>query len=231
MLQYIVNMNDCIIYVGSTISFASLGYGIICSIYDPTEGTGYLANAASSALCTYCYKHLVINKSIAKSAESLKHLVKVLQQSEQGLKESEECLKSHNLDLANKISSLESNVSFFNDCNQRLEDDIEMLKATVGLAGERGEMLIKQLREVHHDIKLENIKQKTLVKRQTCLHICQLMQHLDSNNDAFLDEKELDAARSYLKMMIPNLNLDDLENSMVDGRLNLTGLLNNLPLS
>ena len=231
MFQHIPNTDDCMIYIGSTISIASLGYFIVCSIYDPVEGTGYLANAASSALCTYCYKRLVINKSIAKSAESLKYSVKVLQKSEQGLKESEERLKLHNLDLASKISSLESNVSFFSDCNQRLEDDIEMLKATVGLVGEKGEMLIKQLREVHHDIKRENITQRALIKRQTCLHVCQLMQHLDLNNDAFLEENELDVARSYLKMMIPNLNINDLENSMVDGRLDLTGLLNNLPLS
>ena len=50
------------------------------------------------------------------------------------------------------------------------------------------------------------------------------MQHLDSNNDAFLEEKEL-MLHVHILMMIPNLNIDDLENAMVNGRLDLTSFL------
>ena len=230
MLQYISDINNYVSYTGYTISLASLGYGIICSLYDPVEGAGYIANAASSALCTYCYKELTLRRSIAKSAENLKRSVEALKRSEATLKNSEENLKLHNLNMQHKIVFLESNINDFQVSNKRLEDDIEMLKATVGIVGQKGDLLIEQLRIVHDNIKEENIRQRALIKRQTCLHVCQLMQHLDENNDAFLDEKELDAARSYLNMMIPNLNINNLENAMINGRLDLNGLLDSLQL-
>lgn len=203
-----VYINNYARYAGYMISITSLGYGIICSIYDPIESLGYLANATSCALCVHMYKELLLSKSIARSAEDLKF---------------------ENEELKKNITILESNIIEFQDLNQRLDDDIDMLKSTVGIFGQTGDALIKQLRMVHSDLKQENIKQRVLIKRQTCLHVCQLMQHLDKNNDAVLDEKELDAARSYLKMMMPSLDLNDLEGAMINGQLDLQGLLEKLP--
>ena len=208
--------DKAIISVVSAMSVASLVYGVVASFTDPVEATGYISSSLFAGACVLSYKELILRKNISEAADQLK--------------EENQHLKIEVLQLEKNINSMGKEVSAFRLANSELADDIDMLKTTVGIVGVKGELFIQQLRLVYDDLKRENNRQNALVKRQTCLHICQLMQHLDSNNDAVLDEVELHAARSYIKMMIPNLDIKTLESALVDGKIDLKSLLEHLSI-
>tara|TARA_A100001015_G_C15015860_1_gene725475 strand:- start:1395 stop:2021 length:627 start_codon:yes stop_codon:yes gene_type:complete len=177
-------------------------------------GTALCLTSILSMGTMYLCRELRITRSLAESADVYRE-------------ENDKFMKQ-NKNMEGQLEELEESNQGLLRVQTSLREDLEVLRGTVGLIGERGDALLVQLKEVHKKLEMQNNKQSILIKRQMCLHVMQLAQHLDKNCDFILDEGEVQEARRYLKAISPGVDVDVLERMMVDGKLDLVDFVDHV---
>lgn len=190
-------------------------------IDEPLHGVTLSGSFLLSILAMYLHKELIVTRSISKSVDMFRNENEKLKNHIGELELHNETMKDRICDMEKINSDLEKNNEKLEKISTSMEEDLDTLKHTVGILGESGGDILMQLRGVHKKLKDQNDRHSVLIKRQMCLHVIQLVQHLDKNSDFVLDQNELEGSRRYINAIVPDLDVNELEKSMVDGRLDL----------
>lgn len=198
-MRHCVNITLLMFLISSTI------FGIIQIITnDVLSGLGYLATGLFSGISFYYIKQTQLYATIQTSIDILKD-------------ENDE-LKTSNDRLSKTIDELES---IKNDIN----DDLSLLKDTIGIVGENADKLFEQLKVIHNKLKSENDKHSILIKSQASLQLMNIFYHFDTNNDFVLDEKEIIHAKQSILNILPDLDWNDVLKKIKDNQIKLESLL------
>ena len=133
-----------------------------------------------------------------------------VQESVNTLKEENDELKENNEELKENIDDLES-------VQNKLNEDLTLLKETIGLFDGNAEKVIENLREIYTSLKKENELHSKLNKNMIYIHILQIIRHYDSrghNISYSLKLEDLEKAKKTLQNAFPNLNYDLLLNKI-----------------
>lgn len=141
-----------------------------------------------------------------------------LQKSVNVLKQENDELKENNDRLAGTVNDLEN-------IKVTMNDDLKLLKETIGLADENADELIEKLRSIHNKLKNENDRHSLLVKSQASLQIMNIFNHFDQDHNLVLDEKELKYAKESILMVLPSLEWQDIKNKIENKNLKVQNLL------
>jgi uncharacterized phage infection (PIP) family protein YhgE len=145
------------------ICVAQLGFGVFCWFtINQMTAIGYISGGIFSGTTLKTLKEMRLRASLQSS-------VNVLQDENEELKENNEELKDN-------IDDLES-------VSKKLTNDLKMLKETIGLFGNDSNEIIENLREVYNGLKRENEIQANLNRNSIYLHILQIIQYYQENNN------------------------------------------------
>jgi hypothetical protein len=198
-LENCVNITLLICLIGSVI------FGIIQIItHDILTGLGYLGTGLFSGVALFYIKQIQLYATIQISIDILKD-------------ENEE-LKISNDRLSKTINELEL---IKNDIN----DDLSLLKKTIGIVGVNADELFGQLKAIYNKLKSKNDRHSILIKSQTSLQLMNIFYHFDTNNDFVLDEKELIYAKQFILNILPELDCNDVFNKIENHQIKLESLL------
>ena len=187
------------------LSIGGIGFGITQYLIDETlTGWGFTGMGILASI------NLVILKKMRLQA--------VLQKSVNTLKEENDELKDNNDKLSKTVTDLE-NIKLI------IDDDLKLLKETIGLADENADELIEKLRTIHNKLKNENDRHSLLVKSQASLQIMNIFNHFDKDHNLVLDEKELKYAKESILIVLPNLEWQDIKSKIENKTLKVQHLL------
>eukprot|EP00900_Chrysochromulina_parva_P006843 jgi/Chrpa1/1615/Chrysochromulina_OHIO_Genome00010725-RA len=108
--------------------------------------------------------------------------------------------------------------------NKRLGSDLEMLKDTIGMIGNRGEDWLESLRLLHKAQKRENDRHALLLRGHARIVLLQLIQHFDLDKTMRLNTAEWRAAEAFLLAGFPDVNLGALKEKAAHGGVALSDL-------
>ena len=164
------------------ISLGGMGVGISQYLIDKElTGVGFTGMGIFAGISLFTIRRMRLRAALQKS-------VNVLQQENDELKE-------HNDRLASTVTDLEN-------IKVTMNDDLKLLKETIGLADENADELIEKLRNIHNKLKNENDRHSLLVKSQASLQIMNIFNHFDKDHNLVLDEKELKYAKESILMVL-----------------------------
>lgn len=187
------------------ISLGGIGVGISQYLIDEElTGVGFTGMGIFAGISLFTIRRMRLRAALQKS-------VNVLQQENDELKE-------HNDRLAGTVTDLEN-------IKVTMNDDLKLLKETIGLADENADELIEKLRSIHNKLKNENDRHSLLVKSQASLQIMNIFNHFDQDHNLVLDEKELKYAKESILMVLPNLEWQDVKNKIENKNLKVQNLL------
>ena len=186
---------------------AQLGFGVFCWFtINQMTAVGYISAGIFSGTTLKTLKEMRLRASLQSS-------VNVLQDENEELKENNEELKDN-------IDDLES-------VSKKLTNDLKMLKETIGLFGNDSNEIIENLREVYNGLKRENEIQANLNRNAIYLHILQIIQYYQENNNEktqraqkgetitnqryILKQGEYEKAKRTLMNAFPHLKYEELE--------------------
>lgn len=165
------------------LSVASFAGGVVlCAFVDELAGAGFLVAGVSLGLTCVAMRRVRLARSLSVTATRLRADVAV---------------------LADENDRLET-------ASRSLQADLEVLKQTVGIVGEKSSDMLRSLHEVWRSYRAENDRQARLLDRQARLHVWQLIQHFDVDSDLLLTDAEMRAAVEYLRCAYPNARVDEL---------------------
>jgi hypothetical protein len=198
-LEHCVNITLLIVFISSTI------FGIIqMTTNNALSGIGYLGTGLFSGISLYYIKQIQLYATIQTSIDILKD-------------ENNE-LKTLNDRLSKTIDELEL---IKNDIN----DDLSLLKETIGIVGENSDELFRQLKAIHNKLKSENDRHSILIKSQASLQLMNIFYHFDTNNDFVLNEKEIIHAKQSILNILPELDWNDVLKKIEGNQIKLESLL------
>tara|TARA_B100000963_G_C22609803_1_gene664328 strand:+ start:732 stop:1412 length:681 start_codon:yes stop_codon:yes gene_type:complete len=188
------------------ISVSSLGCGIFqYTIEDAFAGVGYLSSGIFAATTLFTIRKMRLKASLQSSVNVLKD-------------ENEE-LKESNDKLTNNLYEL-------NSLKEDLNKDLTLLKNVTGIIGENADDLMDNLREIHDKLEIENNRHTLLINSQAKLHLINLFNHFDKDNNLVLDPLELNLAREHIKQILPpTIQWADVENNIQNKSLKLKNIL------
>ena len=132
-----------------------------------------------------------------------------MQQSVNVLQEENEELKESNEELKENIDDLET-------VSRKLNEDLQMLKESIGLFDVNSEEVLDKFREIYKGLKKENEIHQKLNKNMIFLNIVQIVKLYECNyknnnsNNYQLTIDELISARKPLLNVFPQLDFNDL---------------------
>ena len=177
------------------VSVGELIFGITAWFtIDKITSIGYISGGVFSGL-TLMY----IRKNRLQA--SMQQSVNVLQEENEELKESNEELKDN-------IDDLET-------VSKKLNEDLQMLKESIGLFDVNSEEVLDKFREIYNGLKKENEIHQKLNKNMIFLNIVQIVKlyecnYKNNNNNYQLTIDELISARKSLLNIFPQLDFNDL---------------------
>ena len=187
------------------ISLGGIGIGVSQYLIDEElTGIGFSGMGIFAGISLFTLRRMRLRAALQKSVNVLKQ-------------ENDE-LKEHNDRLAVTVTDLEN-------IKVSMNDDLKLLKETIGLADENADELIEKLRSVHNKLKNENDRHSLLVKSQASLQIMNIFNHFDQDHNLVLDEKELKYAKESILMVLPNLEWQDVKSKIEDKNLKVQNLL------
>ena len=187
------------------ISLTGIGVGVSQYLIDEElTGVGFTGMGIFAGMSLFTIRRMRLRAALQKSVNVLKQ-------------ENDE-LKEHNDRLAGTVTDLEN-------IKVTMNDDLKLLKETIGLADENADELIEKLRSIHNKLKNENDRHSLLVKSQASLQIMNIFNHFDKDHNLVLDEKELRYARESILMVLPNLEWQDVKSKIENKNLKVQNLL------
>ena len=187
------------------ISLTGIGVGVSQYLIDEElTGVGFTGMGIFAGMSLFTIRRMRLRAALQKSVNVLKQ-------------ENDE-LKEHNDRLAGTVTDLEN-------IKVTMNDDLKLLKETIGLADENADELIEKLRSIHNKLKNENDRHSLLVKSQASLQIMNIFNHFDKDHNLVLDEKELKYARESILMVLPNLEWQDVKSKIENKNLKVQNLL------
>ena len=91
-----------------------------------------------------------------------------------------------------------------------------MLKSTIGIVGDSDDFMIKDVKQIHDKLRIENNRHALLVKSQTSLQVMYLFNHVDNGQHLALEYAKqaiLDILPTWIGMMFFHkfkIKLDEL---------------------
>jgi len=222
------------------ISITGFVFGISGSvIYDPLLGSGYIGTGIFAGVSLYSIKKMRLRETIADSVNVLTEENDELKQNNDKLEENIIDLNENNkkltkdiFKLTKNINTLEVDLSKLTKNTKELEnvkislnDDIKILKNTVGLIGENSDELFIKLKEIYNNLNLENNRHSTLIKSQTSLLLMNIINHYDKNSNFELDLNEINYAKQSILNILPNVTWKQIENKIQNNQLKLESIL------
>lgn len=132
---------------------------------------------------------------------------------EASMKKSVDNLQEENEELKENNEELKENIDDLEIVSHKLNDDLKMLKETIGLFGNNSDEILNNLRSIYNNLKKENEVHSKLNKNTIYLHILYIIKHYDTtqNNQLSLKVDDLNRAKKTLLNAFPNLNYPLLE--------------------
>ena len=112
-----------------------------------------------------------LRATIDKSVNVLKQENDELKENNEILQENNEDLKENVGELENHVDQLENKIITLKSLEIELKDDIQNLKKLLGIVGNNSKDVIKQIKDILNNFKLQNKKHEILVKNQIITYL------------------------------------------------------------
>ncbi len=196
-----------IIFTIGGLSFGAVSWFVI----DNITAIGYIMSGLFSGISLCSIRRMRLRASLQSSVNVLK--------------EENNELKEHNDDLKDNIGELEGNIDELELVSKSLNDDLKMLKETIGIFGENSDQIIEKLREIYNNLKTENEIQSSINKNSVYLHILHIIRHYDKHSEFVLTANDLEKARQTLINAFPNLDYESLKKKLKNNRITAEKIL------
>ena len=142
-----------------------------------------------------------------------------------GIQTSIDALKIENDELKETNNELSKTVNNLKIVEKNINDDITVLKTTIGLVGDNADEIINNLKKIHEKLKIENNRHTLLIKSQVSLQLMNIFNHFDNDYNLVLDEIELTHAKQSILNILPNINWNDIVSQIKNKEIKLESLL------
>jgi hypothetical protein len=142
-----------------------------------------------------------------------------------GIQTSIDALKIENDELKEINNELSKTVNNLKIVEKNINDDITVLKTTIGLVGDNADEMINNLKKIHEKLKIENNRHTLLIKSQVSLQLMNIFNHFDNDHNLVLDEIELTHAKQSILNILPNINWNDIVSQIKNKEIKLESLL------